>query len=136
MKKLKPIIKKQYSRYREFILYGIIGGISAGVDFCVFTLLCKIDIPYLIANVASVHCGIICSFTLNRHFNFKVKDKIKRRFTYFYLTAIAGLAISSSILYILITLNGFKDIYAKLIALVVVGIFQFCMNKFITFKKH
>ncbi len=135
MENLITFVRKQYCLYREFVFYAIIGGISALLDFSVFTILCKLEIPYLIANVISVHCGIICSFTLNRYFNFKVKDKIKRRFLLFYLTAMIGLLLSSSILYFLITCNQWYEIYAKLVALVIVGILQFCLNKFMTFRK-
>ena len=54
-----------YHRFRELILYGIIGGSCATLDFIIYTLLSMV-IPYLAANVISVHCGIFCSFFLNR----------------------------------------------------------------------
>ncbi len=135
MDRFATIAKKQYSRYRELFFYGIIGGISAFLDFCVYTLLCKANVPYLIANVIGVHCGIICSFILNRHYNFKVKDKTKKRFFSFYMIGLAGLAISSLMLYLLVDNNHFNEIYSKIITIITVAIFQFCLNKLITFRK-
>ena len=135
MDRIKSIIKKQYFRYRELFFYGIIGGISAFLDFCIYTLLCKINVPYLIANVVGVHCGIICSFLLNRQYNFKVKDQIKKRFLFFYSIGLTGLLISSLMLYILIDFYHFNEIYSKIITIFLVAVLQFCLNKFITFKK-
>jgi putative flippase GtrA len=135
MDRIKSIIIDQYCRYRELFFYGIIGGLSAFSDFCVYTLLCKFGMPYLIANVIGVHCGIICSFTLNRYYNFKVKDKIKKRFLFFYLIGLVGLLISSLMLYVMINYNHFNEIYSKIITIITVALLQFCLNKFFTFKR-
>jgi len=131
---IEAFIKTQYTRYRQLFLYGIIGGISAFLDFCVFTILHKLGVPYLIANVISTHVGIICSFLLNRHYNFKVKDKTKMRFLSFYIIGLIGLAISSGLLYLAVDCYHFNEIYAKIATIIVVALFQFILNKFITFK--
>lgn len=126
-------IKKLYHKFREFILYGIIGGFCAALDFGVYTVLGLI-IPFLIANVISVHCGIICSFLLNRNFNFKVKDKTKRRFLSFYLVGLSGLGISELLLWVFSTRMGLNHIAVKLATVIIVALYQFLLNKYITFK--
>ena len=64
-----------YQRSRNLILYGIIGGFCSALDFVIYTLLCHFDVlPYLWANVISVHIGIFTSFVLNRQLNFKTKS--------------------------------------------------------------
>ena len=78
-----------YHQFRELILYGIIGGSCATLDFIIYTLLSMV-IPYLAANVISVHCGIFCSFFLNRQYNFKVKDKTSYRLKIFYIVGLTG----------------------------------------------
>jgi len=135
MASVETFIKTQYARYRQLFLYGVIGGLSAFVDFCIYTLLCKIGVPYLFSNVISVHCGIICSFLLNRQYNFKVKDKAKLRFLSFYVIGLIGLAISSGMLYLAISYYHFNEIYSKILTIVVVALLQFVLNKFITFRK-
>lgn len=120
---------------KEFILYTVIGGFCAGLDFGVYTALCFI-MPYLWANVISTHCGIFCSFLLNRQFNFKVKDKTLIRFLSFYTVGLIGLSISSLLLYILVDLVNANEIICKLLTIVIVAIIQFLLNKFITFKNN
>ena len=127
-------IKDLFFRFRELILYGIIGGLCAALDFGLYTLL-GMWIPYLWANVISVHVGIFCSFLLNRQYNFKVKDRPAQRFTIFYLVGLSGLGLSELMIYLLAKRAGWDYVLAKLLTVVVVALLQFTLNKFITFKK-
>lgn len=129
------LIKQIYSRFRNLILYGIIGGFCAALDFGIYSGLCYGDImPYLMANVISIHIGIFTSFLLNRSFNFKVKDKVKTRFLSFYTIGLVGLGISEGMLYLMVTKGGWNEIACKLVSIIVVALIQFLLNKYITFR--
>jgi len=132
---LKNTIHTLYNQYRHFILYGIIGGMSAGLDFLIYTFLCKLGLNYQIANVISIHCGIFCSFLFNRRYNFKITDKTLLRFFSFYIVGLTGLALSAILLYAMIDIIAWNEIYAKLLSIIVIAVVQFFLNKFITFKK-
>lgn len=124
-----------YQRSRNLILYGIIGGFCSALDFVIYTLLCHFDVlPYLWANVISVHIGIFTSFVLNRQLNFKIKDKIHQRFLSFYLVGLTGLGISSLMLYLMVDYAHWNEIVCKLITIVIVALVQYFLNKYITFK--
>lgn len=132
---VQQLIKTLFFRFRTLILYGLIGGFCAALDFGVYTLLCHFDIlPYLWANVISIHCGIICSFFLNRGVNFKVKDKPWLRFLSFYTIGLIGLGISELMLYLMVEVAEWNEIVCKLISIVVVALVQYLSNKCITFK--
>lgn len=124
-----------YGRFRNLILYGIIGGFCAALDFGIYTALCYWDImPYLWANIISIHVGIFTSFVLNRSVNFKVKDKAAMRFLSFYAVGLTGLGISELMLYLMVTVGGWNELICKLLSIVVVALVQFLLNKYITFK--
>ena len=128
-------MKKVYSRFRHLILYGLIGGFCAALDFGVYLVLCYWDImPYLWANIISIHIGIFTSFVLNRSLNFKIKDKVTTRFLSFYVVGLVGLGISELMLYMMVMKGGWNEIVCKLISIIVVALMQFLMNKYITFK--
>ena len=124
------------NRYREFLLYGIIGGACATLDFLIYSFILYLSSGdyLLLANTIGVLCGIAASFTLNRQYNFKVKDHTVRRFVIFLSVGLSGLVISSALLYILVDNLGWNKLYAKLFTIVIVSVFQFIMNKSLTFK--
>lgn len=125
-----------FNRFRNLILYGIIGGFCAALDFGIYTLLCYYDVlPYLWANVISTHIGIITSFSLNRSINFKVKDKTTQRFLSFYAVGLTGLGLSSLMLWLMVDKACWNELVCKLITIVFVSLMQFILNKYITFKK-
>jgi len=133
---MKDKIIEQFNRFRNLILYGIIGGFCATLDFGIYTLLCYFNImPYLWANVISTHIGIFTSFFLNRSINFKVKDKTPQRFASFYLVGMTGLGLSSLLLWLMVDMAGWNKLICKLITIVFVSLMQFLLNKHITFKK-
>ena len=131
------VIKQYYNKFRNLILYGLIGGFCAALDFCIYTALCYWDImPYLWANIISIHVGIFTSFTLNRSINFKVKDKTATRFLSFYAVGLMGLGISELMLYLMVTVGGWNEVLCKLLSIVIVALVQFVLNKYITFKTN
>ncbi|MCM1222423.1 MAG: GtrA family protein [Lachnospiraceae bacterium] len=131
MDKVISLIK----RNRQLILYGLIGSVSSTADFAVYSALVMIGLNLLVANAVGVNIGIITSFCLNRRYNFKVTDCVKRRFMTFYSIGLVGLAVSTGLLYLLAGIMMIQEFYAKLLTIIVVAMMQFVLNKTITFKQ-
>lgn len=128
-------IKLIFAKYRQLIVYCIIGCTGATLDFVVYALLTGCTgLHYQLANFLSVSFGIINNFFLNRQFNFKTKDKMLKRLVSFYGVGMFGWALSAGCLWLLIELFGVNAIVSKLGTIFFVTIVQFCLNKFITFK--
>ncbi|MDD6553089.1 MAG: GtrA family protein [Prevotellaceae bacterium] len=124
-----------YGKFRSLILYGIIGCCSSGVDFLLYTFFVSVlDWYYLVSNCISVLAGIVISFTLNRNYNFKVKDKTKQRFSIFLTVGLCGMLLSNLILWVCISQLELNKIVSKLLSIVLVVFFQFLFNKYITFR--
>lgn len=132
---MKNIIGKLYHKFRELILYGIIGCASSSLDFLVYTVLVtNVGLFYIVANCISVVVGISTSFVLNRKYNFKVKDKAGKRFMIFLSVGLCGLLMSNLILYTCIEIMKVNELVSKVMSIVLVVFFQFILNKYITFK--
>ena len=137
MNTIEQIILKFYNKFRNLILYGIIGTLSAGIDFLVFYTLTTVwGFFYLTANIFSVSIGITISFILNRNYNFKVKDNISKRFVLFISVGLSGLLLSSALLYIFIDIFTLNKIISKILSIFLVVLMQFLLNTYITFKKE
>lgn len=126
----------QARSFRELILYGMIGGFSAALDFGVYTLLVScLAVHYIAANSLSVLAGIVTSFTLNRNYNFRVRDRTPVRFASFLTVGLVGMAVSNAVLWLLVTRLALDALLSKLLAVVVVAAMQFVANKYVTFRK-
>ena len=132
----KKLFHKLYSRFRNLILYGIIGSCTATLDFLIFTALTQgLNIYYIVANIISCSTGILCSFLLNRKYNFKVTDHTARRLLIFVAVGLTGMLLSSLILRITIEQLQWNELLSKLVSIVIVVLFQFLLNKHISFRK-
>ncbi|MBO6296308.1 MAG: GtrA family protein [Prevotella sp.] len=132
---MTEFIKQLYSKFRNLILYGIIGCCSSGLDFVLYTIFVQIfGLYYILSNCISVLCGITTSFILNRNINFRVKDKTEKRFAIFLTVGLCGMLASNIILYLCIDVLNIDNIVSKLLSIVLVVFFQFILNKYITFK--
>ena len=129
------MIVSLYRKFRNLILYGIIGCFTSALDFFVFTVLTKyVGLYYLLSNCISVLVGITTSFCLNRTYNFKVKDKAFRRFSSFLIVGLCGLAFSNVILWVGIDKMQGNSSLIKLLSIMLVVFFQFLLNKYVTFR--
>lgn len=135
MMTIKELIIFLYRRFRNLILYGIIGSCTATLDFLIFTGLTQFAaIHYIVANVISCGTGILCSFLLNRKYNFKVTDHTIRRMIIFFSVGIFGLFLSSVILHICIDELQLNELWSKVLSIVIVVIIQFLLNKYVSFR--
>lgn len=134
--KVAELIRVDVNNLWCFIKYGFIGVSGATLDFLIFTLLTRVfTVNYLIANIFSVSIGIINNFILNAFLNFKVKDKLLKRFFKFYSIGLLGLGISSGLLFLMVSFFGVDELVSKFSTIVVVTIVQYSLNKKISFKK-
>ena len=133
---MKELIRNLYNKFRNLVLYGVIGCSSALLDFLIFTILTEVfDVYYLVANCISVTCGLTNSFVLNRKYNFKVTDKTLKRAIMFFAVGYCGLALNSTLLYLFINFTHFITPIAKLCAMAIEVLLQFIVNSLVTFKK-
>jgi putative flippase GtrA len=120
---------------RQFVSYGVCGGLGAALDFGVFMALVHAGLFYQIANVVSYSCGTLLSFVLNRAITFRVMDAPLRRLATFLLVAGAGLALSSASLLAMVSWLRVDRLLAKAASIVVVVATQYTLNSRVTFKK-
>lgn len=125
---------KNLSIIKEIVLYGIIGITCATIDSMLFVALKIIGINIYISNFVSINIGILCSFILNTYFNFKKIDRIKERFCSFFKIGYFGMLLSMIIIYVGNKFNSITDIQVKVFSVIIVAVFQFVLNKIVTYK--
>ena len=120
--------------FKQLLSYGIIGCISSGTDAILFALFVySLHTPELTVNVFTVCVGITISFFLNRKFTFKLKDHTSRRYMRFFAVGICGLLLSELIIWAGSAAN-IETVMTKLASIIIVAIFQFILNKTVSFR--
>lgn len=131
--KIKELYQSNKTLIRNILLYGVIGGLAAAVDFGTFFLFHSLlGMNKFVANLISMHIGMLVSFSLNAKINFKKTDKLLRRFLSYYAIVLCGMAVSTFILWLGALVTDSETI-VKLFAVILVAGIQFLLNKLITF---
>lgn len=133
--KLRSLIFNNIILFKQIFIYGIIGATTASIDSIVFIILQNINLNKYLANFISINIGILLSFILNTYLNFKVTDNLLKRGISFFSVGYFGMLLSMIILYIGTDIFKFNSIVIKLFSVIVVAVFQFVLNKLITYKK-
>lgn len=128
------LIRSFFERHRNFILYGIFGLTAALIDYGVFTIFAAaVGLAPEAASIIGNVCGFIFTFFTNTFLNFKKKDHFIRRFLLYFFICACGWGIST------LLIHCFKDLLnqyiLKMAVMVIVTLFQYLMNKFITYRK-
>lgn len=114
------------------IRYGVIGLLSATLDFLVFSLLIYTQVSPLFAAAFGTISGISNSYVLNSIFNFRLRLDARRAFKFLAVGA-SGL-VSATSLFFLLSLAGIEPNLAKLLSIIPIAILQFLANRFWTFR--
>lgn len=122
------------ARYRQFLVYAMIGGGAVVLDVGLFWLLAEpLGAPALAANAVSVGVAVVYSFLANSFFNFKVWNRLFLRFLSFSVVSFLGFLASSLMLIVMSGVLGMDEVLVKLLSLPVVLLLQFSLNTRVTF---
>lgn len=128
--------KKMIKKYRQVLMYGVIGGSAALLDVVAFYVLyTHLNFDPTLATVVSVGMATIYSFILNAFHNFRVKDMLAARMGLFLGVSFLGLALSALIIHQLTSGHDMNGNIAKIISLPPIVLIQYLLNANITFKK-
>lgn len=116
--------------------YAVIGVTGVAIDFIIFLLLVKVGVPAVIASIISVSIAIVNNFILNAYLNFKKKDHIWWRFLSFYTVGATGVILSALFIILFHNIIGISEIYAKLISVPFIVVFQYWFNKYASFADN
>lgn len=134
------MVKKIYTKYREKIMYLIIGGTTTIVSILAFYLfLYAFHINYMISNVLSFVIAVIYAYITNKIIVFQSKTKgfvkIFKEFTIFVSSRLLSLGVETLTLYLLVDKLLVSEAISKLIVQVIVFILNYIFSKIFVFRK-
>lgn len=125
---------------KQFVKFSIVGGVSTVIDVGLYFGLTRgfswWEEHFLVANVISFGLAAINSFVLNKLWTFRDGDKrVVRQYTIFLVVALIGLGISQTFVWGGATYLD-SDLIGKLVGVGGTVLWNFTMNRLITFKKR
>jgi putative flippase GtrA len=124
--------------FRQACFYGLIGGSSFVLDFCLYLLQTRVfHIYFLVANVCSFFVVGTLNFFANRRWTFRHNTKARLRdYTKFFVIAGTGVVLNTGILAGFVQIFALHDVAAKVVAAGIVFFWNFGMNRWWTFRHH
>ncbi len=115
----------------QLIKFGIVGVVAAVLDVGVLVF-CKevLHLEVLLSSTISFCVSVTANYLLSMAFVFKSKNQDKwKEFVIFVLLSIGGLCLNQVILWIGVTFTSMYYLIVKLLAMVIVPIYNFITRK-------
>lgn len=130
----------RHATTRQLAKFAIVGCANTAVDFFFYILLTRgwlgFQLHFLVGNFIAFFIAVVNSYLLNKRWTFKNLDTRHHvQFTKFLLVNAITLGFYEVILFFLIDRFQLFDLVAKLIAVMMVTIWNFSANKYWTFRK-
>ena len=129
------------SVFGQFLRYLVTGGLAFFVDFGLFALcLYLLDWHYLLANLVGLVAGLVLNYALSILWVFTackrtLEKKKVAEFTLFTLVGIAGVGINQLLMYLMVDGLDLNEMLSKMVAAILVLMWNFGARKLILFKK-
>ena len=129
IEKIKILIIK----YKQFLLFCIVGASNTLITLGVYTLLLKIGVPYLIATTIGYICGIINGYLWSSKVVFKKRKTIDNA-TKFIIVNIITIGVNLFLMWLWIDVLSIHKILAQVITICFTMPLNFILNKIWTYR--
>ncbi len=121
----------------QFIKFSIVGASNTLIDFGVYLLGTRVaGVHYLLANVVSFTTAASWSYMMNRKWTFRdTNSRVHTQYIKFLLVSVVGLGLTSLLLFLFVHHLRIHDVIGKALAVALVLIWNFSINRFWTFRK-
>ena len=132
--------EKLLKLFRQFISFGLVGGINTILSLVIYWGLVRLGTHYLIANAIAFIITVAISYALNNIFTFREKGEniswsaitLLKVYTSYFLT---GILLNSLLLWLWIDCIGINQYISPVLNLFVTIPLNFLLNKLWAYKK-
>ena len=126
-----------FNKCREVLMYLLFGGLTTLVNILSFFILRKLSVGVYVSNLIAWVVAVLFAFITNKLFVFESKDKSKsgKELISFFGFRILSLGVDMGAMYLLLQVINTGEVFAKIIANVIVIILNYIFSKLFVFKK-
>ena len=145
-KKIEELIEKifgkkifdLYIKYREIIVYVIIGALTTLIYFIVYFPFTKIlDVNYKLSTCIAWIVAVIFAFYTNKYIVFRSEDnsEIWKEFFKFILSRLFSLGADLAVKYIMIEVLKLNEDFSAIVSQIIVIVLNYVLSKLLIFTK-
>lgn len=137
----KSVFSDKRNIVGQFLRYFVTGGLAFVVDFGAFALaLYCFEIHYLLANLIGLMFGNVVNYLLSLGWVFSAeKRKMEKHriieIIVFVAISLVGMGLNEFLMYVFVDVFALLEMFSKVVAAIVVLLYNFLARKFILFKK-
>ena len=126
-----------FNKCREVLMYLLFGGLTTLVNILSFFILRKLSVGVYVSNLIGWVVAVLFAFITNKLFVFesKYKSQIGKELISFFGCRILSLGVDMGAMYLLLQVINTGEVFAKIIANVIVIILNYIFSKLFVFKK-
>lgn len=126
-----------FNKCREVLMYLVFGGLTTLVNIVAFFILRKLSVSVYISNLIAWVVAVLFAFITNKLFVFESKDKSKigKEIISFFGFRILSLGVDMGAMYLLLQVINTGEVFAKIMANIIVIILNYIFSKLFVFKK-
>ena len=125
---------KLIKKHLQFVKFSLVGATNTLISLMAYTLLVKLGIYYIVANVLAYGVGMVNSYILNKLWVFNSNSSTGSTAAKFILINISALSLSTFLLYLCVSLIGVNKILSQIIVTFMVLTINYTANKLWTFR--
>ena len=126
-------IKELIIKYKQFILFCLVGASNTLITMGVYALLIKIGVPYLIASPLGYICGVVNGYLWSSKVVFKKKRTVENA-TKFLIVNLIVLGVNTGLMWIWVDALSIHKILAQALTICFTMPLNFILNKLWTYR--
>lgn len=132
-------VTKLLKKYRELLLYGVVGVLTTVINMLAFWLLASTSMHYAVANVIAWALAVLFAFFANKIFVFEnhgwSAPVVAHEAMTFFLSRAASLLVDEAGMWLMISVLHAGQMFSKLLVNIVVILINYVLGKFWVFGK-
>lgn len=126
---------KKGSIVNEFIKYGLVGIIGTIIHTLVLIMCVELFVlPAVVATIIGFIFSLVVSYKLNSVWTFSNGSGRSMNFAKYAITCMIGLLINIAIMFVVVDVFDALYLFAQVIAIIVVPVFNFTLSRYWVFK--
>ena len=126
------------AKIMQLIRFGVVGCSGLVIDFAITYFFKEhVGVNRFVANTLGFGAAVVNNYLINRFWTFKNSERqIAKQFLKFLMVSVIGLGINTLCIYTFQQWNHLSFYVAKFIAIVLVFMWNYTINAYVTFKKN